>query len=374
MISFIWSSRYPFIAGCGGSENYTAGQIRELQGRGIQCRIICIGHSIQQSQQDFPDITFTQLASAKDLEKLDDTIIFITYPLAIKTRHKSYVILHCPPPTDGVPDPLFNRESFKGKKLIAVSGMGAGLWRKYLKFSVGKIAIVYPFAAPAFSAVERPYQASIDGPLRLLFAGRMIPDKGIYTLMAALHLAALKSLFPSVTVTVAGNNTEDGKIIQLLCQAHPDITVVPAKKDSRVMAQLMAQHDLVVMPTTNIFWRETFGMISVEAQHAGCRVVASRAGGLPETNCGGLLLTSPDNPLSLARSIAKAAGLGPLTDAERRTAAKKFTVEKSVDTLLKTIRLVSSRGAIKVPLHSAVVPFPGLNASQLQLFGNRSRL
>ena len=79
-------------------------------------------------------------------------------------------------------------------------------------------------------------------------------------------------------------------------------------------------------------------MISVEAQHAGCRVVASNDGGLPETNCGGLILVEPDNPLALAEGIAKAIDLGPLTPNERQEATKRFTAEQSVDALLEIIK------------------------------------
>jgi D-inositol-3-phosphate glycosyltransferase len=80
-------------------------------------------------------------------------------------------------------------------------------------------------------------------------------------------------------------------------------------------------------------------MLSIEAQHAGCRVVASKAGGLPETNCGGLLTVRPDNALSLAQGIAKAAQLGPLTETERARASQYFTVEQSVDSLLRVMKL-----------------------------------
>ena len=126
------------------------------------------------------------------------------------------------------------------------------------------------------------------------------------------------------------------------------------------------------MPTTNIFWRETFGMISVEAQHAGCRVVASKTGGLPETDCGGLILTAPDNPLALARGLVKAALKGPLASNERATAVKHFTVERSVDNLLKVIQKDKpNHQAHKAHLREGIMKLPGLPARQLALFEGR---
>lgn len=63
---------------------------------------------------------------------------------------------------------------------------------------------------------------------------------------------------------------------------------------------LMARHDIVVMPSNSQYWHETFGIVSIEAQHSGCRVVTSDDGGLPETDCDGIVLVSPDNAEALA--------------------------------------------------------------------------
>lgn len=339
MISFVWSSKYPFISGAGGSENYTAGQIRELQRRGIECRVLIIGHSAQISRRNFPDIKFKTLKDKEELSDLDDTIIFITYPLDVRTKNKSYVILHCPPPAFGNYDPIYDPKGMTGKRLIATSGFAARMWSRYYAMTSRKIpaiSIVYPFAEPSFSKVER--KASKNDPIRMLFAGRLISDKGIYTLLTALHLYPLRNLDYKLTVTTAGQHSEDGQIIKKLLEVHPYINLVPSRNSPKKMAELMAQNDLVIMPTTNIFWRESFGIVSVEAQHAGCRVVASKSGGLPETDCGGALFVKPDNPLALAKGIVKAASLGALSDEERKLASAQFTISKSVDALLKVIR------------------------------------
>ncbi len=61
----------------------------------------------------------------------------------------------------------------------------------------------------------------------------------------------------------------------------PACRVVPARQTPAAMATLMADHDIVVMPSTSQYWHETFGIVSIEAQHTGCRVVASDDGGIP---------------------------------------------------------------------------------------------
>ena len=66
------------------------------------------------------------------------------------------------------------------------------------------------------------------------------------------------------------------------------------------MAALMGENDIDLMPSNGQYWHETFGIVSVEAQHAGCRVVASNDGGLLETDCGAVTFVESDNAEALA--------------------------------------------------------------------------
>jgi hypothetical protein len=63
-------------------------------------------------------------------------------------------------------------------------------------------------------------------------------------------------------------------------------------------------------------------------------VVAANDGGLPETDCGGVVLVRPDNAEALAWGIREAADSGPLSPAARHDAGVRFTVGQSVDALL----------------------------------------
>lgn len=334
MISFVWLSKHPFLAGTGGSENYTAGHIRELHRRGIDANIITIGLGQNDGRDEFPDIDFHAIDSPEELSEIDATLVFIIYPVAVKTKRQSYVILHCPLSLCDQEQSFFD-DTIEGKKLIAPSKFAAKSWADHFGRPANSIPVAYPFADEVFA--QQPAIPYSGKKTRVLFAGRLTPDKGVYTLMAALHFKMLEKFNIEVTATTACDQTPEGQIIKKLFQAHPQINLVPSRKGREDMARLMAEHDIVVMPTTNIFWHEAFGIVSVEAQHAGCRVVASNAGGLPETDCGGLVLVDPDNPLALAQGIAEAAKLGRLTDAERAKAVQKFTVKESVDKLLSVL-------------------------------------
>jgi D-inositol-3-phosphate glycosyltransferase len=108
------------------------------------------------------------------------------------------------------------------------------------------------------------------------------------------------------------------------------------------MATLMARHDIIVMPSNSQYWHETFGIVSIEAQHSGCRVVASDDGGLPETDCGSITLVAPDNPAALARGIRDATALGTVDELVRLEASARFTVDHSVDGLIDVLLMPSS--------------------------------
>ncbi len=316
LISFIWSPGNPLPAGTGGSENYTVGQVRELTRRGIPAQVVTVGLGASDGRDGFAGVPFLSLPTLAGVGDLDGTVVFVNEPHTVATRHPAFLILHNPPPIRERKR-AFAVEGTRERALIATSRYAAALWSEYLDVDVATISVVYPFAEPGFAAQPRPGREA--GKTRVLFAGRLSPEKGIYTLLETLHVDVIEQ-DPGLTftATTAGADKPQGKIIERLLGAHPGISVVASRKTPPEMAALMARHDIVVMPSNSQYWHETFGIVSVEAQHSGCRVVASDDGGLPETDCGGVVLVSPDNAEALAWGIREAADSGPLSAAARR--------------------------------------------------------
>jgi D-inositol-3-phosphate glycosyltransferase len=343
MISFVWSSKYPLKPGLGGTETYTINHVRELLRRGIATQIVTVGFGSRDGRQYFDDIPFVSYSLAEIAEK-DETFVFVSEPLAVTTKNISYVILHVPPRVSEKRS--YYLKGLSGKVPIAVSQFGSRLWEKYLHATPGTVSIVNPFATPEFALQKRePHDPETT---RVLFAGRLTAEKGVYTLLTAMHLGLNRKMASNhygvvkkhrfrFTFTTSGDHTPEGKVIKQLLKAHPHIRLTAARTSSKEMAELFARHDVVVMPSNGKFWHEMFGIVSVEAQHSGCRVVASRDGGLPETDAGGLLLVRPDNPTALAVGLAKAAEMAPLRPTERREASKHFTLTASIDQLLQVI-------------------------------------
>jgi len=336
LISFVWSPGDPLPAGTGGSENYTVGQVRELNLRGIDARVVTIGLGVEDGRDEFTDIPFHALTRLEDVGDLEDTVVFVSEAPHVATRSPAYQILHVPPP-------LRARQraevlaATRDRILIATSEYAAQLWASFLDVDPATVQVVHPFAEPVFGLVPRPDPT--PGRRSVLYAGRLSPEKGIYTFLAMLHTDLIDddpSLF--FTVTTAGADKPQGHIIEAMLGSQPRVDLVPARNTPAGMAALMAEHDVVVMPSNGQYWHETFGIVSIEAQHAGARVVASDDGGLPETQCGALTLVEPDNSEALALGIIETLARPRVSVAERAAAAESFTVAQSVDALLSVLR------------------------------------
>lgn len=334
MISFVWPPGQPMLAGTGGSETYTAGHIRELLRRGIATQVVTIGHGIEDGRQDFPDIPFVALADATAISNLHGTVVFVNEAYPVPTRNKAAIIFHCP--TAGIVDRQKYRQFAADKIVIATSVYSGQQWALYLDIPHSKINVVLPFADPIFSNVKR---SKATKRTRIIFAGRLHPEKGIYTLLEMMHHHEMQHNGFNTGIVAAGLHVEVGREIARMLKDYPYAQLIPAQKDVVSMARLLAKSDILLMPSVVA---ESFGMLSVEAQHAGCRVVASNVGGLPETNCGLLSLVPPRSPRALLTGIKQAVALGVATKKERDDALSKFTLGESVDDLLRALRIHAS--------------------------------
>jgi glycosyltransferase involved in cell wall biosynthesis len=335
VISFVWEVGLPLPAGTGGSENYTIGHVRELNRRGIDAQVVTVGLGTADGRDEFVDIPFLSLGTAAEVGEIEGVVVFVTDFPSVETKSLAHQILHVPPPSDQVQRDRM-RARTRDRALIATSRFAAALWSEFLDVDVETIDVVYPFAEPCFGVEVRPVRD--PEVVRVLYAGRLSPEKGIYTLLAMLHSDVLPSgRRITFTATSAGDDKPQGQIIRLLLEAHPGVRLVPSCKTPRAMAALMAEHDVVVMPSNGQYWHETFGIVSIEAQHAGCRVVASDDGGLPETDCGVVTFVAPDDADALARGLREVMTRGPVSERARSSAAARFSVAASVDSLLAVI-------------------------------------
>ncbi len=168
LISFIWSPGNPLPAGTGGSENYTVGQVRELNRRGVPAQVVTVGLGHSDGRADFTGVPFVSLRTLAEVGELDATVVFVNEPHPVPTRYPAFLILHNPPPIRER-DKAFAVAGTRERVLIATSQYAAALWAEYLDVNVSVISVVYPFAEPCFAAQSRPRNET--GKTRILFAG-----------------------------------------------------------------------------------------------------------------------------------------------------------------------------------------------------------
>lgn len=130
-----------------------------------------------------------------------------------------------------------------------------------------------------------------DSQVVIGYVGRMVSDKGIFTLLTA--SAQLLSAAPESRILWVGDGVELPELRARVDQS--------ARRECHIfrgwtedMQGIYAALDLVVVPSQ---YAEPFGRVSVEAQACGTAVVCSDAGGLPETlspDISGLLIRKGD--------------------------------------------------------------------------------
>ncbi len=176
----------------------------------------------------------------------------------------------------------------------------------------------------------------------LVFVGRLVSDKGVDVLLAALGELARRGLRPGLTVI--GGGPEEPRLRE---QAQ-GLGLVPRVRFAGTLAgeALVAElnrHRILVAPSR---YHEPFGLVALEGIACGCAVVGTAGGGLPEAigPCG---VTVPNGDAgALADALAELAA-APERLAELQAAAAahlaKHSADRVVDAYLEALRGVLER-------------------------------
>lgn len=141
--------------------------------------------------------------------------------------------------------------------------------------------------------------------LRVLFVGRMIPDKGADVLVDAAALLGRDD----VEVTVVGSQNFDAGAQPSPYERHvreraaalgDRVRLLPFTPRAQV-AEVYRQADVVVVPSR---WAEPFALTVMEGMASGVPVVASAIGGIPEVMGDAGVQVRPDDPADLAAALA----------------------------------------------------------------------
>lgn len=111
----------------------------------------------------------------------------------------------------------------------------------------------------------------------IVFMGRLVSDKGCDLLLQAVALLRADELYP--TVSIIGEGSEQQSLNTMAAALGLSGQVNFLGKVTNQRGRIVAEHKIMVIPSR---WSEPFGLVALEGIAAGCAVVASSQGGLPE--------------------------------------------------------------------------------------------
>jgi len=210
-----------------------------------------------------------------------------------------------------------------------------------------KIKVIYPgIEVEKFS--PKPPDESLQESLGInsedkviLFAGRFVYKKGIYTLCQAIREIKRHNPQICLKVIMLGKGPEEARL-----KAY--IKVLELEKDVilnidipyRDMPKFYNLCHVFVMPSIPTdSWQEQFGFVLAEAMTAGKAIITTLTGAINEVVGDGAILIPPDDYLSLARNIVSLLGdekmCKSLGEKARRIALARYDARDTAQKMLK---------------------------------------
>ncbi len=196
--------------------------------------------------------------------------------------------------------------------------------------------------APLAPDVELRRQLAPNGEQVILYAGRLIPWKGVQYAIAAL------AEVPGAALVIAGEGHYRPELEKLAAEKGVTGRVrFLGNVSHEELPRLLSVSDVLVATS---FASETFGIALVEAQAAGVPVVASRFGGFPEVVQDGVTgrLVPPQDAPALAQALGEV-----LANPEQRRAMgqagqkwvrERFHWEKVAERVIEAYHFATARG------------------------------
>lgn len=248
--------------------------------------------------------------------------------------------------------------------ILSVSDfVGEGIKRRFPKYAP-RCQTVYMGVDSERFAVERGPSTRRNGAKRLLYVGRISPEKGLHVLLDAFLLVLRR--FPDATLKIVGPEWRMPRQYIVDLSGNLKISSLDAfyggsylaSLKRRVPAEIAHQVefvDLVVHEKINAYFEhadlyvnpslsESLGMSIIEAMASELAVVATRVGGVPEVVDEGRtgLLVESDNATALAGAIIDLLENDPLRESMGKAALRRvdelFSWDHISDSLLNKYR------------------------------------
>ena len=197
---------------------------------------------------------------------------------------------------------------------------------------------VIPSGLPSFLIIDNKKLKRLDegnnGVVRLMFAGRLVPEKGVDVGIKALKHVIERKNVPPLRFDIYGDGPEGyARVLRDM------VNTLGLGDTVKFMGTLELQQFIACYEDYHAFlftsrWEEPFGLTLLTAMARGVPVIATKRGAAPEIICDGEngILVPADDPVALADAIHRLVQNPLLGEKMRNNALKtvheKFTFEK----------------------------------------------
>lgn len=193
----------------------------------------------------------------------------------------------------------------------------------------------------------RPPRPPLPQPPTVAYAGRLVPEKGICTLLKAFALA--KARVPEARLLIAGEGPQEPELRELARELGVTASVAWLGHLSR--KELEECFDRVWVQVVPSLWAEPFGNVTTEAMVRGTAVVASAVGAQPEIVRSGVtgFLVPPGDVDAWAASLTQLLGDRELAEsmghAGRQRAIDCFSEDRRTENFVSLYERLRDRYA-----------------------------
>ncbi|WP_427309599.1 glycosyltransferase family 4 protein [Cupriavidus sp. H39] len=161
------------------------------------------------------------------------------------------------------------------------------------------------------------------------FVGRLVTEKGADLLLRS--FARLRALHADAHLTMIGDGPQYAMLVALAATLEcAEAVTFAGAQPAAAVATMLAQHACLVVPSIGY---EPFGIVALEGLAAGCEVIVTRRGGLPEAVGGfGWVVDPAVDPLCETMLAVQAGATRRsepglrlfLADHQRKTVARRY--------------------------------------------------
>ncbi len=236
-----------------------------------------------------------------------DPFYFYSYQLARMRKSgkiANLIVTYC----ETIPN---NNESVKRKKYIKYFTLSmtdrfichTELSKKALEkegIDTDKVKIVH-LGVDLSKFTSKKRTASED--INILFAGRLVPEKGILDVYTTFRNLFKKPIYRHVKLQITGSGPLKNKLLEMIRNDGLKNMISIGEKTYEQMPEVYAGADLFILPSKRTqTWEEQYGMVLIEAMACGLPVISTLSGAIPEVvgNAGILVRESDTNMLQKA--------------------------------------------------------------------------